>query len=77
MGAVGVGWVGIEQGVEKYAGSLERVKEVIAGGGTAAIFSAVTRLPLRTTGRTVGLGIIVGSCISGARALQDEIRPGL
>ncbi|KAL4265614.1 hypothetical protein AB1N83_000168 [Pleurotus pulmonarius] len=65
LAALGVGWVGIEEGVER--AGLGDVREVIAGVGTAAMFSGAYRLPMRAGQRAVIAGLMIGGTLAGLR----------
>jgi len=70
-----LGWVAIEESLERV--QLGEFKEVCAGAGTAGLFSAIYRLSLRTTGRTVLLGTVVGCGMRLLRMGRDGLASGL
>ncbi|EIN10283.1 hypothetical protein PUNSTDRAFT_132376 [Punctularia strigosozonata HHB-11173 SS5] len=68
LGATAAAWVGVEEAVSRAGEGWEDVSEVAAGTGTAALFSAVYRLPRKVAYRTVALGLLVGCSLSALRA---------
>jgi hypothetical protein len=60
LGAVAVGWVALEELLKNSPFSM-----VGAGVGTSAIFAALYRLPLRTAGQTMLLGLVLGGSMEG------------
>jgi len=71
LGVTALGWVGIEEGLER-AGWGD-VREVGAAVGTAGVFCGLYRLPLRGTIRTVMLGFMIG----GSMRIMRWMRSGL
>ncbi|PVG03454.1 hypothetical protein CPB86DRAFT_694841 [Serendipita vermifera] len=73
LASMGLLWAGIEEVVKQYAPSLEPEKEFVAGLGTAATFSAITRLGARTASRVLILGGLTGGIMSMLRAGQSRV----
>ncbi|KAL4242023.1 hypothetical protein ABKN59_000562 [Abortiporus biennis] len=72
LGATAAGWVAIEDSCTRMGWN--DISEVAAGFGTATLFSAIYRLPWKTTSRTVFLGFTMGVLLRGLRWSQDYIR---
>ncbi|KAG6855071.1 hypothetical protein C0991_006000 [Blastosporella zonata] len=74
LSAVALGWVGIEEGLERVGWG--QFSEVGAGLGTAGMFSAVYRLPWKTTQRTLVLGLVMGGGLKlmgwGRQQLEEK-----
>lgn len=75
LGAIGLVWAGLEDGIERLAAStkletMEKAKEVGAGVGTGLVFGAVYRLPMASFRRAVVLGGVVGLAMAGLREIQ-------
>ncbi|GLB33572.1 hypothetical protein LshimejAT787_0104560 [Lyophyllum shimeji] len=72
---VALGWVGIEEGLERVGWG--QLSEIGAAIGTAGVFSAVYRLPWKTTRRTLLLGLIMGSSLKmlswSREKLQEQV----
>lgn len=66
-------WAGIEEAVIYTIPVLEPGKELVAGLGSAAAFSAVTRLGMRAGSRAVILGGTVGGLMSVLRVFQARL----
>ncbi|KAG8834984.1 Diphthamide biosynthesis protein 1 [Serendipita sp. 400] len=73
IGSIGLLWAGIEELVIRFIPAIEPIKETIAGVSTATLFGTVARLGLRTTGKAVLLGGIVGVTMSGLRRGQEKV----
>ncbi|KAG9054457.1 hypothetical protein FS842_005061 [Serendipita sp. 407] len=73
VGSIGLLWAGIEELVIRFIPAIEPIKETIAGVSTATLFGTVARLGLRTTGKAVLLGGIVGVTMSGLRRGQEKV----
>lgn len=80
------GWVGIEEGMRRWVGDegggqpYGALTEVAAGLGTAGVFCAVYRLPLKTARRAVFLGGTIGGLMSGlalGKGRLSEMRANL
>ncbi|KAI0320694.1 hypothetical protein OF83DRAFT_1052629 [Amylostereum chailletii] len=72
LGFTALGWVTIEEGMRR-AGWGE-VSEVGAGLGTAAVFSAMYRLPAKAAYRTGLLGLLMGATMEGMGWAQERMR---
>ncbi|RDB23150.1 hypothetical protein Hypma_009590 [Hypsizygus marmoreus] len=71
---VALGWVSIEEGLQRVGWG--QFSEVGAALGTAGMFSAVYRLPWKSTRRTLVLGLVMGSGLKmlswGREQLQTQ-----
>ncbi|KAF8164991.1 hypothetical protein B0H34DRAFT_647790 [Crassisporium funariophilum] len=65
LSVLALGYVGLEEGMERVGWG--EAKEVGAAVGTAAVFSAVYRLPMNLARRTVVVGLIAGGCMTGLK----------
>lgn len=74
LGVTTLAWVGIEDGLERCGQPWTETRELGASIGTAMAFSSVYRLPWRTAGRTVMLGMLVGGCMGLLRWTQTYLR---
>lgn len=96
LGTTAAGWVCFEEGATRLGEDVENVKEVIAGVGTAGIFSlacefsvrshpllgvrwadscaCADQLPMKATGRTMLLGLLIGCSLRGLRYTQEKLR---
>lgn len=70
---MGLLWAGIEEAVIQIIPILEPGKEFVAGVGTAASFSAITKLGMRGGGRAILLGATFGGMMSGLRIFQARL----
>lgn len=77
LGLTAVGWVAVEQAMERVG--LDDVREVGAGVGTAAVFSAIYRLPWIAARQALFLGLLTGSTmrvlrlgVERAKQRQDQ-----
>ncbi|OBZ70097.1 hypothetical protein A0H81_09899 [Grifola frondosa] len=71
LGVTATGWVGIEEGCERLG--VGDVKEVAAGLGTGGLFAAVYGLPWKASGRTMVLGVLIGSVLRGLRWSREHL----
>ncbi|KAI0347184.1 hypothetical protein BDW22DRAFT_1367558 [Trametopsis cervina] len=81
LGGTAAGWVCLEEGVERLDGKwpgmgVGEVREVVAGTGTAAVFSLAYRLPRKAATRAILLGLMVGCTMRGLRWSQAYLREG-
>ncbi|KAL0949557.1 hypothetical protein HGRIS_009606 [Hohenbuehelia grisea] len=72
LAAVGLGWVGLEDGLERIG--LVRLKSVGAGLGTALVVSGLYRLSLRGTGRAVVAGVVTGTVMGVLEWTREWLR---
>ncbi|KAF8639890.1 hypothetical protein AX17_001142 [Amanita inopinata Kibby_2008] len=63
LAVVALGWVGIEEGLERMGWG--QLREVGAAVGTAGVFSLMYRLPLKSTRQTMILGLLMGCTLKG------------
>ncbi|KAF8076148.1 hypothetical protein FPV67DRAFT_399857 [Lyophyllum atratum] len=69
---IALGWVGIEEGLQRVGWG--HFSEIGAALGTAGMFSAVYRLPWKTTQRTLILGLIMGSSMKMLRWGREQLQ---
>ncbi|PSR74984.1 hypothetical protein PHLCEN_2v9398 [Hermanssonia centrifuga] len=74
LGTAAAGWVCIEEGSRRLGEPVAGVGEILAGVGTAGVFSAVYRLPRRAAGRTMMLGLMIGSAVWGLRLGKEQLK---
>ncbi|KAI0686791.1 hypothetical protein BC835DRAFT_1229957, partial [Cytidiella melzeri] len=75
LGTTAAGWVCFEEGMNRLRYPwADHLREVVAGTGTAAVFSLAYRLPRKAAARTLLLGVTVGFAMRGLRWSQEQLR---
>ncbi|CAE6418626.1 unnamed protein product [Rhizoctonia solani] len=76
MAAFGCVWVGLEQGSLMLGERLGEAREMVAGVGSAGLVLAGYRLPRPVWGQVMGLGVLGGGVMYGARRGREWLEAG-